>query len=122
MTIVAINPGSGDVDGATRELAEQNLQQFVSELGIAVELEHVKYLHGHHHPDNDPSRTGRWCWILRANGRQVEIDMPGAPPNKVQLRDGDNAWHFYRLYVNGSSWLWPYALTMARVCLTDEES
>lgn len=118
MTIIAINPGSGAVDDATRELAEANMQQFVSELGFAVELEPFVYLHGQHHKDFDPTTTGRWLWILRTNGRSCTVEMPGAPASKVQLRDGDNAWHFYRLYVDGSSWLWPYAIEMTRTILT----
>lgn len=30
---------------------------------------------------------------------------------------GDNAWDFQRLYVDGSSWLWPFALNMVESSL-----
>jgi hypothetical protein len=51
----------------------------------------------------------------------VPVDMPGLPLHQVALREGDNAWLFPRLYVDGNSWLWPYALNNARRELLDHD-
>ena len=130
MTTFLINPGSGPVQHATAQQAEANMQAFLCELlslgHIEFSLEPVRYLHGQHHPEDDPERTGRWHFVLKANGREVEIEMPGAPADRVILRKGQtgpghNPFNFYRLYVDGSSWLWEFAVEMAREILLGVE-
>ncbi len=47
--------------------------------------------------------------------------MPGIPLSEVRYVKGLNAWLFPRLYVDGSSWLWEFAINMARGDLADPD-
>jgi len=113
MTHILINPGSGPVANAAREIAVANMQTFISELGVSdVQIRPLVYLHGQHHPSYDPTVTGRWRYELAANGRVVEVEMPGRPRDEL---------NFTRLYIDGSSWMWKYAVEMTREILTGQD-
>jgi hypothetical protein len=55
-----------------------------------------------------------------AVGRSIEIQMPGLPVERVRYmgETGQNIWDFPRLYVDDSSWIWQFALS---VCKPDDE-
>lgn len=106
---IIINPGSGPVDDATEANAHAAIRQFTSDLrarGIAVV--------DMRQPDLDGE--GRYGFALTSealpNGTAIEVEMPGLPVDRVRYmdEDGQNIWDFPRLYVDGSSWVWKFAL------------
>ena len=54
--------------------------------------------------------------------RTIEIQMPGLPVDRVRFldEDGQNIWDFPRLYVDDSSWVWKYALSVCEPDGDDE--
>jgi hypothetical protein len=104
MTII-INPGSGPVSDATYENALANIVAFGREVGAeswATEGEAAT------------EGDGRWTFTLARGGQSSEIEMPGLPLERVRYmgREDQNIWDFPRLYVNGSSWVWEFALSV----------
>lgn len=104
---VIINPGSGPVDGATFENAQANMVTFCVDLvktGVAKEAAFL---------DTMASSRGRWEFIVTADGNEYEVEMPGLLLERVRFmdREDQNIWDFPRLYVDGSSWVWMFALT-----------
>ena len=111
---IVINPGTGPVADATEIEAERNMAVFVKDLGL---------------PNLTTSRQrkadygrGRFAFMVRdeVSGRQVEVQMPGQPVEQVRWEKGLDPWQFPRLYVDGSSWLWGFALGNAIEALTGE--
>ncbi|MFF3884077.1 hypothetical protein [Streptomyces sp. NPDC001914] len=108
MSIVFINPGSGPVHGATVEQATQNTAMFVLDLGAR----HLPVANAERRHEADYG-DGRFAFeITMADGRSIEIQMPGLPVEQVRYlgKDDQNIWDFPRLYVDGSSWVWNFAL------------
>jgi hypothetical protein len=111
-----INPGSGPVLGASEEHAAANITVFADDLrraGLGVDG-------CTRTPDADGE--GRYAFTLTmTDGRSIEIQMPGLPVDRVRYlgTDGQNIWHFPRLYVGGSSWVWKFAL---EICAPKTES
>lgn len=107
-----VNPGSGPVPRAKLAHAKENIEHFARELPGDVLWERA-----------GKGEDGRWPFTLHANGRQVEVEMPGLPLDSVRYlgrEHGHNAWHYPRLYVDGSSWLWKYAIEMAEEALFED--
>lgn len=107
---VIINPGSGPVSEGSRSQSKANIKAFIQDLG---------------HPDvkfrfHSIARDGRHTYYLYHENQKVEIQMPPLPLEKVRYmqEDGQNIWHFPRLYVDGSSWVWCFALN---VCFDNDE-
>lgn len=100
---VIINPGSGPVSGATSVQALANAQVFANEIHARLE--------GPLGTEGD----GRWLFRMTRDDRTVEVEMPGLPLDRVRWVDDDDQdiWQFPRLYVDGSSWVWKYAVGMA---------
>jgi len=111
MTIF-INPGSGPVRGATRENADANIARFALDLMATGRAKTVRMLDGIN-SSQVPERDGRWIYQIAADGETHEIEMPGLPIEQVRFvdRPEQNIWDFPRLYVDGSSWVWMYALS-----------
>lgn len=109
MTII-INPGSGPVHEATEEHAAINITVFADDLRRAgLGIDGCARL-----PDADYGE-GRYAFALAmADGRSIEIQMPGLPVERVRFlgEEGQNIWDFPRLYVDGSSWVWQFALSV----------
>lgn len=108
-----INPGTGPVEGASYDEARANIAQ----LAIDAGMEHCG-VGGSGEPHN-----GRYRFELIHGDRTCEVDMPGLPIEQVRYLGNpeQNIWDFPRLYVDGSSWLWAYAIDMVRGGLTDED-
>jgi hypothetical protein len=98
---IIINPGSGPVEGATLADAEANVVQLIKDSGRPFEAR----------PTGGEYR-GRFTFELRVGDESREVDMPGLPLERVRFvgADDQNIWHFPRLYVDGSSWVWCYAV------------
>jgi hypothetical protein len=102
--IAIINPGTGALCGATKRRAVSNMRAFVRELVGSVEC------------DYQPIRSfeGRWDFLVVVAKKRTEVSMPGLPIE--QIRDSRSAWT-PRLYVDGSSWYWPFAISQAQYAL-----
>lgn len=109
MTVI-VNPGSGPVEGEAQQ-ARANLDVLLADASV-----------GHDGPSRvlfldalGRQQDGRFRFVVRSGEEaEVEIDMPGLALERVrymQERD-QNIFDFPRLYVNGSSWLWCFAVTM----------
>jgi hypothetical protein len=104
---ITINPGSGPVEGASEEQAQANMGAFCTDLrarGIIASTV------TRHEADDDGGRFGYRLGL--DDGRVVDVEMPGLALDKVRYmgEEGQNIWHFPRLYVDGSSWIWLFAL------------
>lgn len=100
---IAINPGTGPVGNATEAHAVDNIRHFITDCDVpGIQKTRLPALDG----------DGRYGFLLWNGTRCHEIQMPGLPLAKVRFmeEDGQDPWEFPRLYVNGSSWLWKYAL------------
>lgn len=112
MVAVFINPGSGPVADATEENAIENIKQFVKDCEAQSGVCGLKWKR---EPSNDENgRYGFRVWKRLGSRDKAThlIDMPGLPLEHVRYIDSDkqNIWHFPRLYVDGSSWVWKYAV------------
>jgi hypothetical protein len=104
---ITINPGTGPVEGATLENAKANMDAFAADL-----VERGMYVTGLTRRE-DADDDGRYGYLLTmGDARKIEIDMPGLPLDQVRYMDteGQDIWDFPRLYVDGSSWIWMFAL------------
>lgn len=110
---IIINPGSGPVGGASIEYATTNMARFMDDL---IAAGHTVGAIGNGEDQGD----GRWRFVISVDGRDVEVEMPGLPVEQVRWMDepDQNIWDFPRLYVDGSSWVWKYALS---ACEPDDE-
>jgi|SRR4051812_23443248 hypothetical protein len=106
----------GPVEDATEKQAWENVEVFIKD----TRLNGVEF---GRHPEAKDGDGGRFSYVLRLGDRSCEVAMPGIPTEKVRWldRDGQNIWHFPRLYVNGSSWAWKFAVSQVREALTGED-
>jgi hypothetical protein len=113
---IVINPGSGPVQGdCTIDNASTNIAAFVRDL-IEAGYGEVSAVPGVKSDDYDRWYAGRWPFVVTVDGWAQEVDMPGLPLDGVRYvgTDDQNIWDFPRLYVDGSSWVWEFALTQFR--------
>jgi hypothetical protein len=108
---LVINPGTEPVEG-TADQAATNMLVLLADLA----LDGMTWVRT---PAAD--RGGRYAFRVQYAGREAEVRMPGLPLEAVRYQAGGNPWHFPRLYVNGSSWLWAYAVTILHARLTGRE-
>ena len=111
MTVI-INPGTEPCLDANADDAWTNMRALIAECGL---------------PDADIERDpsgdddgGRWYFVVRHYDRECSVEMPGWPLERVRYTgdDDQNIWHFPRLYVDGDSWVWKYAVSQLRDALT----
>lgn len=102
------NPGSGPVADATEECAIECIQQFITDLH-----QPTAYWAWGRRPELD--KEGRFGFTLNADyGATCEVLMPGLPIERVRFFEGlgQDIWQYPRLYVDGQSWIWCFALPM----------
>lgn len=110
---VIINPGTGPVHDATVEAAEANIKALVEDACAGRERPTIKRASG--------DSQGRFAFELSVGDRECEVDMPGLPLEQVRYTGPPQSiFDFPRLYVNGSSWVWPYAVSMVDDALYGE--
>jgi len=99
-----INPGTEPVAGSTEENAAENMRHFVTD----CKVDGLKFVRV---PELDYGE-GRYAFLVWKGTRCHEVQMPGLVLNAVRfIADaGMNAWDFPRLHVDGSSWLWCFAI------------
>lgn len=114
MRPVFVNPGTGDIGGALLKDAQDNIKAFCRDLGLGPPEIKVTRT-----PKHDSE--GRFAFRLHRGIRRCDVDMPGRPLEEVRYVEGKNAWNFPRLYVDGSSWLWEFAIGFAQRALRDHD-
>lgn len=100
-----LNPGTGEIPGATEAHAESNMRHLLTDCN----RKDLKFVRA---PEHDKGE-GRYSYLVyRDRGTRYHlVEMPGWSLDKVRyMEESQNAWHFPRLYVDGSSWLWVFAL------------
>jgi len=109
---IYVNPGSGPVLDSTEAEATRNMKQFVLDLAESG----VTSGEPARCPKADEDgRFGFELYVENAEGRRrVEILMPGIQLERVRyLGLHQNMLDFPRLYVNGASWFWMFAVDAA---------
>lgn len=111
---VIINPGTGPVGEHSYDNARINVAAFVTDLQSAGRKAKVLNI------EDSTDGEGRYFAKIEADGEIHEIEMPGVPLENVRFVDPEtqSIFDFPRLYVDGSSWVWKYALG---VCGPDDE-
>ena len=113
MSSFIINPGSGPVENACVEDAIKNIKQFIKDCEIELKWKR----------DLTWDDEGRFSFIIYKRRKWYffkkdwhRIDMPGLPMDEVHYMgaEGQNIWDFPRLYYDGSSWIWMYAIDLVR--------
>lgn len=112
MTVVVINPGTGPVREATVAQAEANIKVYAQDIA----KKHGLVVLATRREESSDTGDGRYVFLLdcEKEGRKwtLEIQMPGWPLEKVRYlgTPDQNIWDFPRLYVDGSSWVWKFAM------------
>lgn len=121
---VIINPGTGPVPNATVENAIVAAHALVADVAsIAPRYDEERRLEGvTFDRASKLDSDGRFGFVFALGSECVEVEIPGWPVEKLRYLDdeGQNCWNFPRLYVDGSSWLWMYAITAIREALATE--
>ena len=112
---VSINVGIGPIDNASVGYSRQNISQLILDAGFELDQIGVEKL-----GDDD---KGRFYYKLTHGEKICYIDMPGIDIALVRyLGDKDqDIRDFPRLYVNGSSWLWLFAVKIVKTILQGED-
>lgn len=116
---VILNPGTGPVAGASLDNAYANMAQLVRDVTEGFPVTRIAL--ERNPAQDDDGYFGFKIGVFLAEpaidrALTLEIDMPGLPLERVNYgaRPGDNIWHFPRLYVDGSSYVWQYAVPRCR--------
>ena len=101
---IIINPGSGPVAEATEENATENMKHYITDCSD-YDWKFIRI------PSEDYGE-GRYAYLVWADNKCHEIQMPGLALSQVRFMNEDNQdiWDFPRLYVDGDSWVWAFAL------------
>lgn len=103
---IIVNPGTQASATATEANAAKVAERICAELSATCSR----------HPEHD--RDGWFRFLFVRDGRSVEVDVPGDDPDVVCQ---GRPWVSRRLYVEGSSWLYGYAMGFIARALGCEE-
>jgi hypothetical protein len=106
--VIDLSPGLKSMEGAKELYANQNIAHLLED----ANLKGVAYRRDPSSDDGD----GRFAYHLSCGEKEIKIDMPGLPLEQVRYVDGEdqNVLDFPRLYVDGSSWFWKFAVDSVR--------
>lgn len=141
MTTIPINPGSGPVLEGSPEAAAHNVERLFADAekamggewaGVTVVPRGKKIVRTVDPRTREPIELpwdGRWWFDVTVDiGEDVEpvtfdIDMPGLPLDALRYTGapGQDIWDYPRLYVDGSSWVWRYAIEVISATINGEE-
>lgn len=111
---IIINPGTGPVDG-NPDQAAANMEVFADDVARA----HMITRQSCTVESCGIDEEGRSRFELRLPTRTFSVDMPGMPLEQVRYLGGEqNIFAYPRLYVDGSSWVWKFAVD---ICSPYEE-
>lgn len=112
--IALVNPGSEPVRRPELGLAEAAVDRFVQQ---ATQVHGLQFRGRRRLHSAD--RNGRFGFVIAfadasGLGMEHEIVMPGVRLRYLEYRGqgGGRVRYFYRLYLNGVSWLWPFAISL----------
>lgn len=119
LPLAAVNPGTGPVHGSNETDAWINVVKLCEDAGVLDSLDMPEAIK--RTPADDES-DGRLRYEIVLADRSCQVDMPGIPLVLVRyLGEPDqNIWDFPRLYVDGSSWVWCFAIDQVRAVLGEE--
>lgn len=94
MTFVIVNPGSGPIYtiGNTAKQSERNLRKLLRQAGLKVSYQR----------DKNFKNDGRFFFLV--GKKKLSVAIPGIP------YDGKDQFNYPRLYVDGNSFYWNFAL------------
>lgn len=103
---VIINPGSGKVTDSGYLQAYNNTLKFIEDCEIPLIIISSNCI---------AEENGRYSFKLKSPlvcDMEWEVEMPSLPLDQVRYIDSEsqNIWDFPRLYVDGSSWVWKFAI------------
>lgn len=102
-TMILINPGTGTLENANENDAIINMHQFIKDCNV----DGLQCIRTPKKDDNE----GRFGFTLSKNNINHIIKMPGLPLDEVRyINENDCALEYPRLYVDGSSWWWKFAI------------
>lgn len=102
MTMIIINPGTEAIPQTTFENAYESAKALMHDCGFSRE-DGYKISR-----DAKRDSNGWYGFIVTKDGKHpLDVDIPGCDPERTQKGE---PWVSPRLYVDGSSWLWGYAL------------
>jgi hypothetical protein len=109
---IIINPGTREIDGTNEADAKANIETFVEDIGLTgVMAERL----------DERDHDGRYGYRLTHGEHSTVVDMPGWSIDRVRwMGQSQDIWQFPRLYVDGSSWVWRFAIGVAGDVLTGE--
>lgn len=99
---IVFNPGTAARPGATAENAEAVMRRLAADVRLLPD--EVR-----RDPTMDDIERGRFGFVVRRGSVVVEIQIPGDDPDEVAQ---GRPFVSRRLYVDGSSWLYGYALNI----------
>jgi hypothetical protein len=105
---VSVNQGSGPAADAIEQNAVDNIKAFVADL-----RERGLSINGFERAPDADYGDGRFAFhVHSADGTRREVQMPGLPLEQVRWlkSEGQSIREFPRLYIDGSSWVWYFAL------------
>lgn len=109
---ISINPGSGPVKGGTKGRACINVRALAQDVHERYPEVSVRV------PEQEPREVdGRWEFTIDVTKGErtvtLDVEMPGLLLREVRYLglSSQNIWDFPRLYVDGSSWVWNYAIS-----------
>ena len=102
---VFVNPGTGPVSDATEAEARKNMKQLV----IDAEIQGARVRRKSRLDEN-----GRFGFRVIYADQAWDVEMPGLPLERVRFVKGLDPWQFPWLYLDGSSWLWEFAVRIMK--------
>lgn len=118
--MIIINPGTGKVDNSIEKNAITNMEHFKTDLKN-IGISNIEIIRYETNDYDKQYKDGRFCFILKKDNFCYEIQMPGLPLEKVRWMNAEqDIWNFPRLYVDGSSWIWGFALNICDFGKEDE--
>jgi len=97
--MIIINPGTEKQTKHNEKNAIKVAERIVKDLGLTSKNWHRNFL--------QDDKNGWYGFVFKGKGGKIDVDIPGVSPKRVCKSEP-----FYspRLYVNGSSWLYGYAI------------
>jgi hypothetical protein len=122
---VLLNPGSGPVTGDA-ELAYVAIGRFVADVcnvDLRTDGRDAVVATPVGITSEGIQDDGRYRFVLSRDDRSTIVDIPGLPIERVRYWGVEqNPFDFPRLFVDGSSWLWEFAVSQARRALAPKET
>lgn len=118
MPTIIINPGTGPVEGASEREAIANAGYLCVDLADFEGDPKVPQADFFRMPERD--EDGRYGFRFESGEYSAVVDIPGLPIEQVRYikAPDQNIWHYPRLYINDSSFVWFYVINLLRRELT----